>query len=129
MDHEQPSVVVLAVKNYTGNVSAGDMNAQLGEILEIVDHVETLQMDITTKSKELFNIYTRRELFDGVLTHIPYDRNNPKSSNTGISNYKPNDADKLTSGVADLSRCSSTCSQATTCRRLQQLAQEAKRRW
>lgn len=59
-------------------------------------------MDITTKRKEIFEIYTDREVFVGVLTTILCVKYNPKSYNTAISNYETNNANNFNSGVVVL---------------------------
>lgn len=59
-------------------------------------------MEITTKNQELFKLYTDGEQIDGATTVTPYDRNNPTSFNTVISNYDPNKANTFTSGMVDL---------------------------
>lgn len=98
------SVVVLTVRDYTNNAFTDEIKKQLGENFEVVYYEDTLQMEITTKNKELFKIYTDRELVDGVLMHNPYDIDHPKTCRAVIRNYEPHYADKLTSGIVGLRR-------------------------
>lgn len=63
-------------------------------------------MEITAKDQELFKLYTGGELFGGVTTGTPYDRNNPRSFNTVMRNYEPNKANTFLNGIVDLRRFS-----------------------
>lgn len=68
----------------------------------MIYHADTLQLGITSKNQELFKIHTDTQLFGGVTTVTPYDKNNPKTFNTVISKYKQNEAGTFVSGVVDL---------------------------
>lgn len=92
----------LTVNDYTGNALADEMTSQLGPNFEVVYCADTLQMEMTTKNKDLSQLSTDRELFEGVITVTPYDKNNPKSFNTVISNCEQNKADTFISGIVDL---------------------------
>lgn len=49
---------------------------QLGANFDVVYYVDTLQIEIRTKTAQAIEIYTDRELLEGVETSFPYDRNN-----------------------------------------------------
>lgn len=98
--------VVWTVKNYTGNALAGEMKQQLGANFQVIHYADTLQMEITSQNQESFNIYSGRELFEGVTTVTPHDTNGPNTWNALIRNYKPNKANTFAGGIIDLRRFS-----------------------
>lgn len=67
---------------------------------------DTLQMEITTNNNELLNIRIQRELFDGVETGTPCNRNNLNTFNTVIRNYETTCVEQFISGLVDLRGCS-----------------------